>query len=152
MNPWHVSVEIKNKKASYQYFLEDSFTAGILLRGSEIKSIRAGKASIQEAYCKIQGNELFIFNMYIAEYQNAGFFDHETRRVKKLLLNRTELNKIIKKSKDVGFTIVPTRLFINDKGWAKLEFALAKGKKLYDKREDIKSKAIKRDLDRLKKI
>lgn len=147
-----MSVEIKNKKASYQYFLEDSFTAGILLRGSEIKSIRAGKASIQEAYCKIQGNELFIFNMYIAEYQNAGFFDHETRRVKKLLLNRTELNKIIKKSKDVGFTIVPTRLFINDKGWAKLEFALAKGKKLYDKREDIKSKAIKRDLDRLKKI
>jgi SsrA-binding protein len=147
-----VSVEIKNKKASYQYFLEDSFTAGILLKGSEIKSIRAGKASIQEAYCKIQGNELFMMNMYIAEYQNAGFFDHETRRVKKLLLSRTELNKIIKKSKDVGFTIVPTRLFINEKGWAKLDFALAKGKKLYDKREDIKSKEIKRDLDRLKKI
>ncbi|MFT4679584.1 MAG: SsrA-binding protein [Flavobacteriales bacterium] len=147
-----MSVEIKNKKASYQYFLEDSFTAGILLKGSEIKSIRAGKASIQEAYCKIQGNELFMMNMYIAEYQNAGFFDHETRRVKKLLLSRTELNKIIKKSKDVGFTIVPTRLFINEKGWAKLDFALAKGKKLYDKREDIKSKEIKRDLDRLKKI
>ncbi len=146
-----MSVEIKNKKASYQYFLEDSFSAGILLQGSEIKSIRVGKASIQEAYCKIQGNELFIFNMYIAEYQNASYFDHEPRRVRKLLLNRTELNKIIKKSKDVGFTIVPTRLFINDKGWAKLDFALAKGKKLHDKREDIKSKEIKRDLDRLKK-
>ncbi len=147
-----MSVEIKNKKASYQYFLEDSFSAGILLQGSEIKSIRVGKASIQEAYCKIQGNELFIFNMYIAEYQNASYFDHEPRRVRKLLLNRTELNKIIKKSKDVGFTIVPTRLFINDKGWAKLDFALAKGKKLHDKREDIKSKEIKRDLDRLKEF
>jgi SsrA-binding protein len=147
-----VTVEIKNKKASYQYFLEDSFSAGILLQGSEIKSIRVGKASIQEAYCRIQGKELFIFNMYIAEYQNASYFDHEPRRVRKLLLNRTELNKIIKKSKDVGFTIVPTRLFINNKGWAKLDFALAKGKKLHDKREDIKSKEVKRDLDRLKKF
>jgi SsrA-binding protein len=90
--------------------------------------------------------------MYIAEYQNASYFDHEPRRVRKLLLNRTELNKIIKKSKDVGFTIVPTRLFINNKGWAKLDFALAKGKKLHDKREDIKSKEVKRDLDRLKKF
>ena len=145
-----MAVEIKNKKANYQYFLEDHFTAGILLQGSEIKSIRAGKASIQEAYCKITGDEVFIYNMYIAEYQNSGFFDHEPRRARKLLLNRHEINKIIRKSKDVGFTLVPVKLFISEKGWAKLEFAIARGKKLHDKREDIKAKDIKRDLDRLK--
>lgn len=143
-----MSVEIKNKKANYLYTLMDSFTAGIQLQGSEIKSIRNSKASIVEGYCKYVDDELFIFNMYIAEYENAGHYNHEPKRPRKLLMQRTELNKLRRKMKDVGLTIVPTLLYINEAGWAKLDISLAKGKKLHDKREDLKQKDQKRDMDR----
>lgn len=146
-----MSVAIKNKKAKFLYHLMDTFTAGIMLHGTEIKSIRNSKASIVEAYCKFDGNDLFVYNMNISEYDNAGWTQHTPKRPRKLLLNKTELNKIRKKLKDVGLTLIPTLLFINDKGLAKLEIAVAKGKKLYDKREDLKQKSQKRDIDRAMK-
>ena len=143
-----MAVEIKNKKAYYQYELTESFTAGIHLYGTEIKSIRGGKASIGEAYCRLVKNELFVFNMYIAEYENKGYATHEERRQRKLLLERVELKKITRKMKDVGLTIVPTLVFVNENGWAKMNISIAKGKKLRDKRDDLKQKDIKRDIDR----
>lgn len=143
-----MSVDIRNKKAEYRYFLTDRFTAGIQLVGTEIKSIRGNKASIGEAYCRIHKGELFVYNMYIAEYHNGGYTNHEPRRARKLLLNKHELRKIERKLKDVGQTVVTTRLFINEKGLAKLEIAIAKGKKLGDKRESLKEKDQKREADR----
>jgi SsrA-binding protein len=143
-----MAVEIKNKKASFEYFLTDEFTAGMQLVGSEIKSIRAGKASITEAYCRFHDGEFFLFNAYIAEYPNAGYAGHESRRQRKLLLKKVELRKLEKKLKDVGVTVVPTLLFIGESGYAKLKIAVAKGKKLHDKRDTLKQKDIARDLDR----
>jgi len=143
-----VSTEIKNKKASFEYHLIDKFVAGIQLTGTEVKSIRNGKASIVEAYCRFQGDELFVVNMYIAEYDNRGYANHEPRRDRKLLLNRTELNKLKRKIKDIGLTIIPTSLFFSEKGIAKLEIHLAKGKKVHDKRDDLKTKDLKRESDR----
>lgn len=143
-----MSVDIRNKKAEFRYFLTDRFTAGIQLVGTEIKSIRANKASIGEAYCRIHKGELFVYNMYIAEYHNGGYTNHEPRRARKLLLNKHELRKIERKLKDVGQTVVTTRLFINEKGLAKLEIAIAKGKKLGDKRDSLKEKDLKREADR----
>ena len=143
-----MGVEIKNKKASFSYFLTDSYTAGIQLQGTEIKSIRAGKASIVEAYCRFRGDEFFIFNMHVETYDNAGYVTHEPRRIRKLLLKRTELTKLQRKLRDVGVTVVPTRLFISDSGYAKLDIAVAKGKKLVDKRNTIKDRDQARDLDR----
>ena len=146
---WTMAVEIKNKKASYTYFLTDEFVAGIQLLGSEIKSIRNGKASIMEGYCRFMNGEFFIFNMYIAEYANAGYVGHESRRPRKLLLQATELKKLEKKLKDSGVTVVPILLFISSSGYAKLKIAVAKGKKLHDKRDALKEKDQSRDLDRL---
>lgn len=146
--PEDMSIEIKNKKALYRYFLLEEFVAGMVLSGSEIKSIRAGKANVAEAYCKLKGDELFVINMSIAPYTNAGYAQHPERRERKLLLERTELNKIQRKLKDTGITVVPTALFINEKGWAKLKIALAKGKNVGDKREDVKQKDLKREMDR----
>lgn len=143
-----MAVEIKNKKARYTYFLEDEFTAGMQLLGSEIKSIRAGKASIVEGYCKLKDNELWIFNMYIAEYENSGYVTHQPKRPRKLLLTKHEIEKLQKKMKNVGLTIVPLLCFIADTGFAKLNIAIAKGKKLHDKRSDLKDKSLKRDIDR----
>lgn len=140
---------LKNKKAHFQYFLEDKFTAGIELRGTEIKSIRAGKASINEGYCHVSGGELFV-HMHIAEYSHGGSFNHEPKRPRKLLLTRRELKKIQNKVTIRGYTIIPVKLFINPKGLAKMEVAVAKGKKIYDKREDIKQKDLKREMDRMK--
>ncbi|MFM1932232.1 MAG: hypothetical protein RL226_1535 [Bacteroidota bacterium] len=140
--------EIRNKKALFRYFLLDEFVTGMQLTGSEIKSIRNGKASIVEAYCKMRKGELFVVNMYIAEYENGGYANHKPKRDRKLLLNRSELNKLERKTKDQGLTIVPIELFINDKGLAKLKVALAKGKKLHDKREDLKTKDLAREMDR----
>ncbi|MEM9024320.1 MAG: SsrA-binding protein SmpB [Bacteroidota bacterium] len=145
------SVRIKNRKASYEYQLLDTFTAGIMLTGTEIKSIRNQQASIAEAYCAFIRNELWVRNMHIAEYENGSYSNHEPKRDRKLLLQRTELNKLHKKLKEKGLTIVPTLLFINDQGLAKLQIALAQGKKLYDKREDKKSKDVKREMDRAMK-
>ena len=141
-------VEIKNKKAKYEYEFLEIFTAGIQLFGTEIKSIRNNKASIAEAYAVMVKNELFIRNMYIADYENGGHFNHESKRDRKLLLNKLELSKINKKIKNKGLTIIPTRLFISKNGWAKINIAVAKGKKIYDKREDLKTKDIKREIDR----
>jgi SsrA-binding protein len=138
-------IEIKNKKAAFEYFLVERYTAGIVLTGTEIKSIRNGKASITEAYCAFEGDELFVKNMHIAEYTYGTYNNHDPRRARKLLLNRKELRKMLNKTKERGFTIIPTLLFINEKGLAKLEIALARGKKLYDKRESIKQKDMDRD-------
>ena len=144
-------INIKNKKAKFEYEFLEKFTAGIVLTGTEIKSIRAGKASIVEGYCFVNNNELFIKNMYIAEYEQGSYNNHEPRRTRKLLLNRNEIDKLVKKKKDVGLTIVPLSLFINGKGYAKLDIALAKGKKLHDKRHDLKAKDDKRSMDRAMK-
>ncbi|HRY99108.1 MAG TPA: SsrA-binding protein SmpB [Bacteroidales bacterium] len=141
-------VRIRNKKSEYAYFLVESFTAGIVLTGSEIKSIREGKANLADAYCQFKDNELFVINMHIAEYTMASHYNHEPKRERKLLLTRRELKKLMGKVQEKGFTIIPTVLYINDKGLAKLEIALARGKHFYDKRESIKDKDLKRELDR----
>jgi SsrA-binding protein len=144
-------INIKNKKAKFEYEFLEKFTAGLQLFGTEIKSIRAGKASIMEGYCFVNNGEVFIKNMYIAEYEQASYNNHEPRRDRKLLLNRTEIEKLVKKKKDVGLTIIPLSLFINGKGYAKLDIALAKGKKIHDKRHDLKAKDDKRSMDRAMK-
>lgn len=143
-----MSTEIKNKKAEFQYFLVEEFVAGIQLQGTEIKSIREGKASIMEAFCRFRGEELFVINMYIAEYDKGSYNNHEPRRERKLLLQRSELAKLKKKMKDVGVTIIPTLLFFSESGYAKLKIAIAKGKKLHDKREGLKDKEQKREMSR----
>ncbi len=142
------NVTIKNKKASFQYEFLETYEAGLELVGTEIKSIRESKASIKEGYCAFKKGELFVFNIDITPYTDASFTNHEPKRPRKLLLNRQELDKLFKKKKDVGLTIVPTKLFINDRGFAKLIIALAKGKKIQDKRESLKSKDAKRQMDR----
>jgi SsrA-binding protein len=141
-------IEIKNKKASYQYFLVEEFTAGLQLTGTEIKSIRMGKASIAEAYCNFHAHELYVKEMHIAIYTQGTIYNHEPKRDRKLLLNRRELKKLQGKVNEKGFTIIPTLLFVNEKGLAKLNIALAKGKHFYDKRDTIKKKDVARDLDR----
>jgi SsrA-binding protein len=141
-------INIKNKKASFEYQLLEKFVAGIILTGSEIKSIRDGKVSLQEAYCDFRGNELFVRQMNIAMYKQASYLNHEPTRERKLLLNKKELKKLKKKLDEKGLTIVPVRMFINDRGLAKMEIALGKGKKLFDKRQSIKEKDQKRDIDR----
>jgi len=145
-------INIKNKKARFEYEFLEKFTAGLQLYGTEIKSIRAGKASIVEGYCYVHKGEVFIKNMYIAEYEQGSYNNHEPRRDRKLLLNRSEIDKLIKKKKDVGLTIVPISLFLNGKGYAKLDIALAKGKKIHDKRHDLKTKDDKRSMDRAMKV
>ena len=145
-------VLIKNKRATFDYELVDKFTAGIVLVGTEIKSIRLGKASLVDTFCFFAGNnELWVKNMNISEYSFGSYNNHLPRRDRKLLLNRKELIKLQREVKDNGMTIVPTKLFINDKGLCKVESALARGKKEYDKRESIKEKDAKRDIDRYMK-
>ena len=144
-------INIRNKKAGFEFELIEKYIAGVQLYGTEIKSIRAGKASINEAYCSFHGQELFVMGMHIAEYWWGTFNNHDPRRERKLLLQKRELTKLYKKSQEKGLTIVATKLFINEKGLAKLEIALAKGKKSYDKREDIKQRDTKRELDRVRK-
>lgn len=141
-------INIKNKKASFEYYLLEEFTAGIQLTGTEIKSLRAGKASITEAYCSFTGTELFARNMHIAEYTMGSYNNHEPKRDRKLLLNKRELRKILTKTNEKGLTIIPVLLFIDEKGLAKLKIAVAKGKKLYDKRETLKHKDQQREIER----
>ena len=143
-----VSISIKNKRASFEYLLLQEFTAGIQLTGTEIKSIREGKASIADAYCTFKGDELFVINMHIAEYSFGTYNNHEPKRDRKLLLTKRELHKMQAKVKEKGFTIIPTLLFINEKGLAKLTISLARGKHHYDKRESLKQKDIKREIAR----
>ncbi|MCB0481180.1 MAG: SsrA-binding protein SmpB [Flavobacteriales bacterium] len=147
-SPFKTDIKIKNKGASYEYELLDKFTAGIKLFGSEIKSIRLGKASINEAYIIVMKDEVFIRNMHIAEYDSANQFNHETNRDRKLLLKKQEIEKIEKHLQNKGLTAIPTLLFLNEKGLAKLNMAVAKGKKLYDKRESLKQKDTERTLNR----
>lgn len=142
------NIVIKNKRAGHEYFLLQEFTAGIQLTGTEIKSIRDGKASIVDAYCSFAGEELFIHNMHIAEYVFGTHYNHEPKRIRKLLLTKRELRKLLVKVKERGFTIIPTVLFINERGLAKLTIALARGKHSYDKRETLKNKDIQREIDR----
>lgn len=141
-------INIKNKKAVFEYHLLDKYTAGIQLTGTEIKSIRANKASLADSYCAFFRDELWVKEMHIAQYTEGSYNNHEPKQDRKLLLNRQELKKLSVKIKQGGLTIVPICLFINERGLAKLEIALAKGKKLYDKREDLKRKDAKRDIER----
>ena len=141
-------IEIKNRRASFEYEFMDTFTAGIVLSGTEIKSIRAGKASLVDTYCYFVNNELYVKNMHVADYWWSSFNKHDPRRDRKLLLNRKELNKLFRASREKGLTIVATRLFIAENGFAKLNIALAKGKREYDKRHSIKEKDLRRETDR----
>lgn len=144
-------VNIANKKARFEYQLHEEFTAGIQLTGPEIKSIRAGKASIKEAYCLIVNDEMLIRNMDVSAFQPASYNNLDPKRDRKLLLNRSELSKIDKKLKAKGFTVVPLKIFISKSGYAKIDIALASGKKLHDKREGMKDRDAKREIDRAKK-
>lgn len=141
-------VNIKNKKAFFEYEILEKFIAGIILQGTEIKSIRNGKVSINESYCYVSGNKLILKNTHISEYSMGSHFNHEPKRDRILLLNKREIKKIENKLKDVGLTIIPLRLFISERGFAKIEIGIAKGKKLHDKRESIKTKDVQRDLER----
>jgi len=145
------AIYIRNKKAKFEYHLLDTFEAGIILSGTEIKSIRKSKASVLEAYCIYDNGEVWIRNMHVSEYENASFYNHKPKADRKLLLNKTEITKIEKFLKIKGNTVVPLRIFLSDKGWAKLEIACAQGKKLHDKRQDLKEKDDKRDIDRAMK-
>ncbi len=142
------NIEIKNKKAGFEYYLLEQFSAGIVLTGTEIKSIRTGKASLNEAYCAFRGHELFVRNMHIAPYSHGTYNNHEPKRERKLLLTARELRKLKTRIEERGFTLVPILLYINEKGLAKLNIALAKGKKLHDKRDTLKKKDIQREVDR----
>ena len=143
------NINIKNKRASFDYELLETFVAGIVLTGTEIKSIRLGKASLVDSYCIMNRGELWVKNMNITEYFYGTYNNHEARRERKLLLTKKELQKIERLSKDTGFTIIPTKLFISEKGLAKLVVAIAKGKKSYDKRQSLKEKDDKREMNRM---
>lgn len=142
------NISIKNKRATFDYELLDTFTAGIVLTGTEIKSIRLGKASLVDTFCFLNKGELWVKNMYIAEYFYGTYNNHIARRDRKLLLNKKELHKLEGASKNSGFTIVPIRMFLNEKGLAKVVVAVAKGKKEYDKRDSIRERDDKRDIAR----
>ena len=142
------NIVIKNKRASFDYELIETFTAGIVLVGTEIKSIRLGKASLVDTYCYFVGSELFVRGIHIAEYWWGNLNNHDPKRERKLLLNHKELNKLQRRSKEKGLSIIPTQLYIAENGYAKLDIALAKGKKSFDKRESIKEKDMRRDMDR----
>lgn len=144
----NATIKIKNKKAYYEYFLSDDITAGIVLTGTEIKSIRDGKANLTDAFCVLEEGELFIRNLHIAEYKYGTYLNHDPKRDRKLLVTRKEIKKYSTKVKERGFTIIPTLLFINEKGLAKVVIALARGKKLYDKRESLKAKDTNREIER----
>jgi SsrA-binding protein len=141
-------LNIRNKKARFEYHLEDIYQAGIQLSGTEIKSIRNGKASILESYCIHSNGEVWIRNMHITEYENGSFYNHKPRADRKLLLNKSEIDKIEKFLKTKGNTLIPLKLFLSEKGWVKVEIACAIGKKIHDKRQDLKEKDDKREMDR----
>lgn len=145
------SINIQNKRASFEFTFIDKYIAGIQLLGTEIKSLREGKANLTDGFCFFNKGELFVKSMHISEYSKGTYNNHEPMRERKLLLNKQELRKLEGKIKEKGLTIIPIRLFINEKGFAKLEIALAKGKKIYDKRESIKKKESDRELKRISK-
>jgi SsrA-binding protein len=144
-------VNIRNKKASFEYFILEKYIAGIALTGTEIKSLRESKANIADAYCLFVNGELFVRNMHISEYTFGNYNNHEPKRDRKLLLTKRELKKLNNRLKEQGITVIPLLLFINEKGLAKLEISIAKGKKQYDKRETIKNKDMQREIDKGRK-
>lgn len=144
------TIQIRNRKASFEFTFLETYIAGMVLQGSEIKAIREGKASITEAYCFVQKDELYIKGMTISPYAESSFHKHEPTRERKLLLKKREIEKLRAKTEEKGLTIIPVRIFINDRGFAKLEVALAQGKKLFDKRDSIKKKDQDRELQRMK--
>lgn len=146
------NVVIRNRRAAFDYEILDRYVAGIQLFGTEIKSIRDGKASLVDTYCTFINNELWVKNMNIAVYFFGTYNNHEPRRDRKLLLNRKELNKLLRATKETSYTIIPIKMFINEKGLAKMEIGLARGKKMYDKRQSLKEKDDKREMDRMMKI
>lgn len=143
-------INLKNRKASYEYHLSDKYIAGMVLRGTEIKSIREARINLQPAYCIVRQGELFVRDLHISPYRHATHYNHESTRERKLLLKKGEIKKLEAKSQEKGYSIVPVRLFVNDRGLAKLEIALAKGKKLHDKRHSIREKDERRELSRIK--
>ena len=144
-------IEFVNRKAKFEYHFLDTYEAGLKLQGTEIKAIRTGDVNLSDAYCTFRKGELWVKSLYIKEYLYGTYANHESRQDRKLLLKRQELRKLERKVKEKGFTIIPYRLYLNERGFAKLEIQLAQGKKAYDKRESIKRKDQKRDLDRVKK-
>ena len=142
-------ITIKNKRASFDYELLETFTAGLVLTGTEIKSIRLGKASLVDTFAIVERGEVWVKNMYVAEYFFGTYNNHAPRRDRKLLLNRKEIRRLQMAAKDRGFTLVPTRLFINERGLAKLVLAIARGKKEYDKRQSIRERDDRREMDRM---
>ncbi len=144
------TIQIKNRKARFEYEFLDKYIAGLVLKGTEIKSIREGKVNLTDGYCYFRKGELYAKGIHISPYENSSFYSHEEARERKLLLKRQELKKLESRIAEKGLTLVPIRLFINDRGFAKLEIALGKGKKIYDKRDSIKERDTKRELDRMK--
>ena len=141
-------INIKNKVAYYNYSFIDKYTAGLVLKGTEIKSIKMGKINLQDSFCVFESGEFWVRNMHIAQYSMSNFVNHITKADRKLLLNKQEIKKLKNKLKDKGLTVIPVRLFVTERGFAKLQIALAKGKKLFDKRNDIKEKDVKREMSR----
>lgn len=146
-----VNINIKNKRAEFDFHIVDKYMAGIVLTGTEIKSIRVGKAGLVDTYCYIHNGEMWVKNMYVAEYERGSYNNHLPRRDRKLLLNKKEIRNLQQETKNPGFTIVPLRLFINEDGRAKLDIALCRGKKEYDKRATLKEKQDRKDMDRFVK-
>ena len=144
-------LEFINKRAAFEYFFDSTYEAGIVLTGTEIKSIRLGHINLRDSYCLFKKGELYVYSLYIKEYEFGTHTNHEPRRVRKLLLRKTELKKLEKRVKERGYTIVPYRLYLSERGFCKLEIALSTGKKSHDKRQSIKEKDAKRDIDRMKK-
>jgi SsrA-binding protein len=143
-------IDIPNKKAGFNFHIEEKYVAGLLLKGTEVKSIRMNNVNMGDAYCYFAGDELFIKNLHISEFKQASFGAHEPMRERKLLLTKKELKRLGQKAKTKGYTIFPVRLFENERGLFKIEIAIGQGKKLYDKREDLKEKDVKRDLEKYK--
>lgn len=144
-------LNIRNKKAYFEYHILEEFVAGVKLLGTEIKSIREGKANINDAFCAFLNDQLYVRNMHIAEYSHGSFYNHESKRDRVLLLNKKELSRLKAKTEEKGFTIIPLKMFISERGFAKLLIGLAQGKKLYDKRESLKERDVKIELQRVMK-
>lgn len=145
------NIEITNRKAKFEYFFLDEFEAGIVLKGTEIKAIRAGLVSLTDAFCHFQGSELFLRNLYIGEYSHGNIYNHEPRRERKLLLRKQELKKLLRKVNEKNMTIIPYKVYLSERGLAKVQIILAKGKKSYDKRQSLKEKDNKREMNRMNK-
>ena len=144
-------VNIKNRKARFNYEISDTFTAGIVLTGTEIKSIREGKANLTDSYCMVENGEVWVKGMHISEYFYGSYNNHQVRRDRKLLLNKKEIAKLARETEAPGFTIVPIKVFINEKGFAKMVIGVGRGKRQYDKRQTLKAREDKRDIDRMMK-